>query len=111
MPATAVQRSPEERVATAATLPPGPEITRRMEKEPLGARVIAVVAATTDPLRRRVTFHGTPLRFWSTSNSTSMRPSSWLSLSLAVELFVQTPLTRTPGPPLADAIGATARAA
>ena len=97
MEAWAVQRSPEARVATATTVPCAPAITRRREKEPLGAWVVAVVEATSDPFRRRVTFQGTPLRFWSTSNSTSMLPFSRLSLSLAVELCVQTPRTRTPG--------------
>src|SRR4029077_15648699 len=110
MPAVAEQRSPE-RVATATNLPPAPAIVRLTENEPLGPRVMADFDATSAPLRRSVTFHGTPLRFWSTSNSTSMPRSSFLSLSLEVEFWLQTPRTLTPSPPLAEAIGATVSAA
>jgi hypothetical protein len=48
-----------------------------------------------------------PTLFWSTSNSTSMRPSSLLSLIFAVLLPVQVPC-RTTSAPLAIAAGAAA---
>ena len=70
------------RVATATTLPCAPEIMRRTENEPLGPRVRRDFEATSAPFRRRVTFHGTPLRFWSTSNSTSMPAVLVLELEL-----------------------------
>ena len=73
-------------------MPEAPGVTRCSENEPLGPCVVTIVEATSEPLRRRVTFHGTPLRFWSTSNSTSTPRSSRLSFSLAVELWVQAPL-------------------
>jgi len=63
--------------------------------EPLGAFVVAFVEVASAPLRRRVTVHRTPLRFWSTSNSVSMRAPSALSLSFADEVFEHLPLART----------------
>src|SRR4029079_3589310 len=94
----AVQTSPEARVARALirSVPGRSAIRRRISKEPLGARVMAVSEATRMPLRRSVTFQGTPFRFWSTSNSTSMRPSSRLSSSLLDDCWVQVPRTVTP---------------
>src|SRR6478736_1492922 len=111
MPARAEHLSPLDRVATATTVPVVPEITRRREKDPLGARVVGVAEATTAPFLRSVTFHGVPLRFWSTSNSTSMRLSSRLSFNVAVELCVHCQRTLIGSPPLADASGAETRAA
>ena len=72
---------------------------------------MAVLEATSAPLRRSVTFHGMPLRFWSTSNSTSMPRSSFLSLSFDVELLLQTPADRDAVAALGEAIGAVVRAA
>ncbi len=75
MVARAVQRSPF-RVAVAAIVAWAPESTRRNSNEPLGARVTFLPEAARAPFLLSVTFHGTPLRFWSTSNSTSMPLSS-----------------------------------
>src|SRR3954447_14937336 len=114
--ARAVQTSPDGLVARAVirSLPAPLASRRRTSKEPLGARVVAVVAATRLPLRLSVTRQRTPLRFWSTSNSASRRPSSDLTLSLADEDFVQLPraLASSSPPCLARAVvGASAAAA
>jgi hypothetical protein len=61
MDAVALQRSPA-RVAVATILPV-PDETRRYANEPLGARVVTVAEAISEPLRCSVTFHGTALRF------------------------------------------------
>ena len=53
--------------------------------------------------------HVTPLRFWSTSNSTSTRPSSRLSFSFDVLDFVHVPLTST-SPSFATPAGVAASA-
>src|SRR4051794_25578754 len=114
--ARAVQTSPDGLVARAGMRSvPAPWAGRgRTSKEPLGAGVVAVVAATRLPLRLRVTRQRTPLRFWSTSNSASRRLSSGLTLSLADEDFVQLPraLASSSPPCLARAVvGASAAAA
>ncbi len=90
-----MQRSPEARVAVARIVPCAPAITRRSVNDPLGARVTLVAEATIEPFLRSVTFQGTAFRFWSTWNSISRPLSSRLSLSLAVELLLHVPLTRT----------------
>ena len=111
--ARAVQNSPEGLVARASTVS-GPRrfpSTRRTSNEPLGGRVVALVLAATLPLRRSTTFQVTPLRFWSTSNSDSMRPSSGLSLIFAEELFEQVPRRSTSASFARAAAGAIAAAA
>src|SRR4051812_14857032 len=104
----AMQVSPDGLVAFAVMRSaPAPSATRRRSSnEPLGARVVLVVETTALPLRRRTTFQRTPLRFWSTSNSVSRRPSSRLTLSLAVEPFEQVPraVASSPPPCLATAV-------
>jgi hypothetical protein len=55
MAAWAVQRSPEACVTVATIVPAPPAITRRSEKEPLGARVFAVAEA-------RIILHATVIR-------------------------------------------------
>ena len=69
---------------------------------------MAVVLTATFPLRRSTTSQVTPLRFWSTSKSVSIRPFSGLSLIFAVAFPVQVPLRRTsPSLPNAAAVTAT----
>ena len=54
------------------------------ENDPLGAFVRAEPRKATLPLSLIRTFQRTPFLFWSTSNSTSRRPSSGLTLIVAV---------------------------
>src|SRR5688500_15508125 len=84
--------------------------TRRSSNEPLGPRVTRVVRTSNVAGRLSVTVQRTPFRFWSTSNSTSMRPSSSLSLSLLELGPVQAPRTRT-SPSFADVAGIATSAA
>jgi hypothetical protein len=65
--------------------------TTRASNEPLGALVARTRRAMRRPLRWSVTVQRTPFRFWSTSNSTSMRPFSALSFSFDVLAFVHVP--------------------
>ena len=58
---------------------------------------------TATPLRCSVTRQRRPTRFWSTSNSVSMRPSSAFAFSFQVVPAVQRPETRTPSPSYAGA--------
>lgn len=108
-----MQTSPDRRVALATTVSlPGPFARRRRTvNDPLGGFVVAAVETTLEPLRVSVTVHRTPLRFWSTSNSTSMRPFSGLSVSFEVEPPVQRPWARTVlSPPRLARAAAGARA-
>jgi hypothetical protein len=96
-----VQTSPLGLVARALIRSlPAPLCRRRFTlNEPLGACVVARVRTATAPSRRIVTFHVTPLRFWSTSNSVSIRAPSGLTFSFAVDAPVQWPATRLASPP------------
>lgn len=95
--ADAVQTCPLGLTARAVTrsVPDMFGSSRRTSNEPLGATVVACVETRCTPFCDSVTRHVTPLRFWSTSNSVSMRPSSGLSLSFDVAEPVQDPETRT----------------
>jgi hypothetical protein len=109
----AVQTSPDGLFARAEkrSAPGASGRSRSMLNEPLGPRVVALVATTRSPLWRMRTFQRMPLRFWSTSNSTSMRPSSGPALIFAVEAPVHEPARSTSSSPLAWAEGgARARA-
>src|SRR3954451_11731243 len=96
---------------------PLPSVIRRSTlNEPLGALVVACVMTAVAPLRRMTTRQVTPLRFWSTSNSASRRPSSGLAFRLALEPPVQLPATRVsrefpPPPPLSSSLPPLASAA
>ena len=83
--ALAEQRSPT-RVARATnrSAPGRLPVTKRASNDPLGPRVTRTRRPTCCPFRKRTTASCTPFRFWSTSNSTSMPPSSSLSFSLDV---------------------------
>ena len=75
--AVALQRSPLDLLrATAliASLPARSGIFFSTQNEPLGPRVLAVPLKAVLELSLIFTFHFTPLRFWSTSNSTSTPP-------------------------------------
>ena len=111
MEARATHTSPVGLVALATkrSAPALLAVTNRASNEPLGARVTRTRFATCVPFRRRTTFHRTPFRFWSTSNSTSTPASSPLSFSFAVLAFEHVPATRTPS--LAPATGASSSAA
>ena len=101
--AEAVQVSPV-RIARAVIRPFVPAMWRSRLNEPLGASVVRVAWITRRPSWRISTAHGTPVRFWSTSNSTSRRRLSCLTLSLDVLLTLHLPATRTPSPLLAEAL-------
>ena len=53
-----------------------------------------MIFAIRSPFWKSDTFQRTPFRFWSTSNSTSMRPSSPFSFNLDVLEPVHVPRTR-----------------
>ena len=79
-------------------------IRRLTENDPLGGRVMRTPRKTTTPFRLITTFQRRPLRFWSTSNSVSTRPSSCLALSFQFAPEPeQTPVRVTPGLSLAGA--------
>jgi hypothetical protein len=85
-------------------------VRRRTSNDPLGACVRLEPRQKTLPLRFRRMFHLWPTRFWSTSNSTSMRPFSGLSFSFQSDAAVQEPRRMT-SPSLALApMGAATRA-
>ena len=68
-------------VATMRSRPAALAIRRLTENDPLGGRVMRAPRKTTTPFRLITTFQRRPLRFWSTSNSVSTRPSSCFALS------------------------------
>ena len=59
--------------------------------DPLGGCVTRVPLKNTMPLSFSETFHVSPLTFWSTSNSTSIRPLSVLAFSFHVLAAEQSP--------------------
>ena len=69
-----------------------PGVPRRI---PTAAASCALPRNTRVPFRSRTICQVTPLRFWSTSNSTSTRPFSRLSFSFDVLDLVHAPLTST----------------
>jgi hypothetical protein len=79
-------------------------MTRLIENDPLGARVIPVALATATPLSRMTTDQAWPTTLLSTSASTSTRPFSGDALSFQVAERLQVPERRT-SPVLADAAG------
>ena len=109
--ALAEQRSPT-RVARATnrSAPARLPVTKRASNDPLGPRVTRTRLPTCCPFRKSTTRHCTPFRFWSTSNSTSMPPSSSLSFSSDVVALVHDPATSM-SPSLARADGASSSAA
>src|SRR5699024_5094081 len=82
-------------VPTIVSVPAGLAVRRSTENEPLGARVVAVPWANAVPLRRSVQFQFWPLRFVSTSNSTSRRPSSGLAFRFQSAAPLQPPVRTT----------------
>jgi hypothetical protein len=77
--------------------PAGLRIRRLISEEPLGGPVIRAPRNTTTPLRVSTTFHRRPEMFWSTSNSTSIRPSSCLAFSFQLAPLEHLPVLITPG--------------
>jgi hypothetical protein len=67
--------------ATTLSTPARFGIRRRTVNDPLGAVVVRVPEKTLMPLSLIATFQTWPARFESTSNSVSMKPLSWASVS------------------------------
>jgi hypothetical protein len=63
-----------------------------MVNDPLGRRVVRMPRKTTRPLSRSTTLQPWPIRFWSTSYSASIRPSSSFSFSFQTLAPPQRPL-------------------
>ena len=83
------------------------DVVLRTLNEPLGALVTLWPLQKTVPSFFSDTSQVCPLRFWSTSNSTSMRPSSGLSLSFQSDVAVQEPALTTSPDLASTAPGAT----
>jgi hypothetical protein len=77
--------------------PDGLRILRLISNEPLGGLVIRAPRSTTAPSRVRTTFHRRPEMFWSTSNSTSIRPSSCFAFNFQLAPLEHLPVLITPG--------------
>jgi hypothetical protein len=84
---------------------------RRTSNEPLGASVVRTPVNTARPFWTIVTRQRRPTRFWSTSASVSIRPSSSFAFSFALLAAEHVPATRTArSAPFADAVEANTAA-
>ena len=100
-----MQLSPVRALVALARMVSAPArlaMRRSTSNEPLGGWVVRLPANTCTPLSVIRTDQVWPLRFESTSNSTSRRPSSGLALSFQSEAPVQEPRRMT-SPSLAEA--------
>jgi hypothetical protein len=79
--------------------------------EPLGAFVVRIPSKRLTPFWRMTTFQRLPTRFWSTSNSVWMPPSSCFAFSFQSAEPLQEPRLMTSVLPFAGALAAPSRAA